>query len=142
MAGAHVLCEKPLCLDLAEFDELTKLASQRGRILMCVHNWKHAPAFAVARHAIASGRLGALAFINIDRMRTEPAGGGGRRESAERWRLDPKTGGGILIDHGWHAFYLMQWLMGDSPLSVSAFLDSSRAPISKTLPISGSMFPW
>ena len=115
-AGAHVLCEKPLCLDLAEFDELTRLAAARSRILMCVHNWKHAPAFAVARGALASGRLGALRFIGIDRLRTEPAGGAGK------WRSEASSGGGILIDHGWHAFYLAQWMMGDAPLSVSAFL--------------------
>lgn len=116
-AGAHVLCEKPLCLDLAEFDELTSLAAERSRVLMCVHNWKHAPAFVAARNALASGRLGALRFMGIDRLRTEPAGGAGK------WRSEAASGGGILIDHGWHAFYLAQWLVGDGPpLSVSAFL--------------------
>jgi len=115
-AGAHVLCEKPLCLDLADFDAIATLAAERSRILMCVHNWKHAPAFEVARHALASGRLGALRFISIDRLRTEPAGGAGK------WRSEAASGGGILIDHGWHAFYLAQWLMGDAPLSVSASL--------------------
>ena len=115
-AGAHVLCEKPLCLDIAEFDELASLATSASRVLMCVHNWKHAPAFAVARHALASGRLGALGLIDIERLRTEPAGGAGK------WRSEKPSGGGILIDHGWHAFYLMEWLMGDTPRSVSAFL--------------------
>jgi predicted dehydrogenase len=115
-AGSHVLCEKPLCLDLAEFDELARFAAHRSRVLMCVHNWKHAPAFAVARHLLASGRLGTLGFVGIDRLRTEPAGGAGK------WRSEASTGGGILIDHGWHAFYLAQWLMGDAPLSVSTFL--------------------
>ena len=93
---------------------LCKLAVERSRVLMCVHNWKHAPAFETARHALASGRLGALRFISIDRLRTEPAGGAGK------WRSEAASGGGILIDHGWHAFYLAQWLMGDAPLSVSA----------------------
>ena len=119
-AGAHVLCEKPLCLDLAEFDELAKLAAARSRILMCVHNWKHAPAFEVAHQVLASGRIGTLRFISIDRLRTEPAGGAGK------WRSEAASGGGILIDHGWHAFYLAQWLMGDAPLAVSAAL--SRQP--------------
>jgi predicted dehydrogenase len=115
-AGAHVLCEKPLCLDLGAFDALCKLSVERSRILMCVHNWKHAPAFEAARHALASGRLGALHFISIDRLRTEPAGGTGK------WRSEAASGGGILIDHGWHAFYLAQWLMGEAPLSVTAAL--------------------
>ena len=134
-AGAHVLCEKPLCLELAQFDALTRLAAARSRILMCVHNWKHAPAFAVARHALASGRLGALRFISIDRMRTEPAGGAGK------WRSEKSSGGGILIDHGWHAFYLMQWLMGDAPLSVSAFLAHQEATDLEDIADIRVMFP-
>jgi len=120
-AGAHVLCEKPLCLDLAESDKLARLAAERSRVLMCVHNWKYAPAFAVAHQVLAAGRLGTLRFIGIDRLRTEPAGGAGK------WRSEVVLGGGILIDHGWHAFYLAQWLMGDAPLSVSAFLARQEA---------------
>jgi predicted dehydrogenase len=115
-ANAHVLCEKPLCLDLANFDALAQLAAARSRILMCVHNWKHAPGFEAAHTALASGRLGALHSMGIDRLRTEPAGGAGK------WRSEPSSGGGILIDHGWHAFYLAQWLMNAAPLAVSAQL--------------------
>ena len=116
-AGLHVLCEKPLCLEPSELEDLAQLAEQRSRVLMCVHNWKHSPPFMVARHAIAAGRLGALRFISLDRLRTEPAGGAGK------WRSERACGGGILIDHGWHAFYLVQSLMGgDAPQSVSAYL--------------------
>ena len=115
-AGAHVLCEKPLCLDLAQFDALAKLAGDRQRILMCVHNWKHAPPFQVAHSLLTSGRLGQLRFVSINRLRTEPAGGAGK------WRSATGSGGGILIDHGWHAFYLAQWLMDAAPRSVSAAL--------------------
>lgn len=116
-AGAHVLCEKPLCLDLDEFDELARLAAAKSRTLMCVHNWKQAPTSRAAYQALSSGRLGKLRFIVMDRLRTAPAGGEGK------WRSATASGGGILIDHGWHAFYLMQWLMGGAaPLWVSAHL--------------------
>jgi predicted dehydrogenase len=118
-ARAHVLVEKPLCLAPAEFDELNGVAAANSRVLMCVHNWRYAPAYRRAYELIAQGRLGAVQYIDLTRLRTEPAGGG----SGERWRLEPKTGGGILIDHGWHAFYLAQWLMGgDAPEVVSAHL--------------------
>jgi predicted dehydrogenase len=121
-AGAHVLVEKPLALTIAEFDELAALAAEKHRVLMCVHNWKYAPAYAVARAAIEAGRLGAIRFISIDRLRTEPAGAGG---SGGKWRASAASGGGILIDHGWHVFYLIHWLMGgDRPVSVSARLES------------------
>jgi len=121
-AGAHVLVEKPLALTLAAFDELVALAAQKQRVLMCVHNWKYAPAYAAARRAIKSGKLGAIRFISLDRLRTEPAGTGG---AGAKWRASAASGGGILIDHGWHVFYLMHWLLdGASPLSLSAHLGS------------------
>lgn len=121
-AGAHVLCEKPLCLEPAELDELVTLAARRSRVLMCVHNWKHSPAYRRAYDAVKAGLVGEVRSVALTRLRTEPAGGGGAI-GGERWRLDAKTGGGILIDHGWHTFYLAQWLIGAAPASVSAKLD-------------------
>ncbi|HEY6394627.1 MAG TPA: Gfo/Idh/MocA family oxidoreductase [Candidatus Binataceae bacterium] len=122
-AKAHVLVEKPLCLTLAEFDELAALASGNDRVLMCVHNWKYAPSLVVARHAYVSGRIGPLRSLTLDRLRTGPAGAGG---SGEKWRSGVATGGGILIDHGWHVMYLMQWLMGSgAPRAISAQLGTS-----------------
>jgi len=121
-AGANVIVEKPLCLGVNEFDELAALAAKESRVLMCVHNWKYAPAYAVARKAIEAGRLGEIRFISIDRLRTEPAGAGG---SGGQWRASAASGGGILIDHGWHVFYLMQWLLGgDAPAAISAHLEA------------------
>lgn len=120
-ARAHVIVEKPLCLTLSRFDELASLAAKQARVLMCVHNWKYAPAYAVARKTIEAGRLGEIRFISIDRLRIEPAGAGG---SGAKWRASAASGGGILIDHGWHVFYLMQWLLGgDAPTAISAHLE-------------------
>lgn len=122
-AGGNVLVEKPLCLSAAEFEELAALAARKSRVLMCVHNWKHAPAYRRARELIESGRLGDLLYISIARLRNGPAGAGGTRVGGERWRLSASTGGGILIDHGWHVFYLLRWLMGGAtPITVSAHL--------------------
>ncbi len=121
-AGAHVLVEKPLALTLADFDELAAIAAEKRRVLMCVHNWKYAPAYAAARRAVEAGRLGEIRFMSIDRLRTEPAGAGG---SGGKWRASAASGGGILIDHGWHVFYLMCWMLGgDPPVSISARLES------------------
>lgn len=119
-AGAHVLCEKPLTLDLTEFEELTRIARSASRVLMCVHNWKHSPAYRLALDLADSGRLGELDLVTIDRLRVEPAGGG------KSWRAATTLGGGILVDHGWHVSYLMQALMGgDAPIAVSAHLGMS-----------------
>jgi predicted dehydrogenase len=112
-----VLVEKPLCLETRDLEELRSLAAARERLLFCVHNWKHSPAYRRAFEATSAGRLGELRYCALSRLRTQQAGGA-------LWRIDPVIGGGgILIDHGWHVFYLMQWLMGGrAPLTVAARL--------------------
>jgi predicted dehydrogenase len=119
-AGANVVVEKPLALSLGDFDDLARRADAKGLVLMCVHNWKFAPPYVAARAAIAGGRIGTVHSMSIDRLRTEPAGAGG---AGALWRKTAASGGGILIDHGWHVFYLMQWLLGGAtPRSIAARL--------------------
>jgi predicted dehydrogenase len=123
-ASVNVIVEKPLCLNAGELAQLSSLAARNDRLLICVHNWKYSPAYRRAYELIAAGQLGQVQYVYLVRMRNGPAGSGSRDpQGGERWRLDSKAGGGILIDHGWHAFYLAQWLMGgDEPLSVSSHL--------------------
>src|SRR2546428_260964 len=45
----------------------------------------------------------------------------------ENWRFDPLiAGGGVLADHGWHVFYVVQGWIGEAPRSVSARLETRR----------------
>ncbi|MGB4781497.1 Gfo/Idh/MocA family protein [Candidatus Methylomirabilis sp.] len=45
------------------------------------------------------------------------------------WRLDPAmAGGGILLDHGWHAMYIiLRWLC-QNPMTISATLEKRAHP--------------
>ena len=108
-AGAHVLVEKPLCLAAEEFETLRAAAAGRKGVLMCVHNWKHAAAYRLAHELIKAKRLGEIRYVALDRLRTGPAGVSAG--AGGQWRLGAASGGGILLDHGWHVFYLMRWLM-------------------------------
>ena len=120
-AGTHVLVEKPLCLERDEFESLRALPRADARVLMCVHNWKHAATYRLAHDLVMAGRLGEMRYVALDRLRTAPAGIG--LGASGRWRLGAASGGGILVDHGWHVFYLMRWLMGGlDPAAITAFM--------------------
>ncbi|HVN91683.1 MAG TPA: Gfo/Idh/MocA family oxidoreductase [Candidatus Binataceae bacterium] len=130
-AGVNVLVEKPLALEAAALTRLTQSAHAASRIMMCVHNWKHAPSYRRAHELITSGRLGTVSYVSFLRLRSRPAGqGGSAGAGGERWRLDSRSGGGILIDHGWHVFYLAQFLLGGAePVAAAARLSSAPGSI-------------
>src|SRR5919109_1587008 len=46
---------------------------------------------------------------------------------AGNWRLDPAmAGGGILVDHGWHVFYVLREWLGQTPSRIGAQLETRR----------------
>ena len=115
--GWHVLCEKPVLLHSSDFESLGRLARDRGVAVMPVHNWKHAPIVKRATDLLRSGAIGRLRSVAIDTERPQPCADAGGRS----WRRDPAiAGGGILMDHGWHAAYLALHWFGETPTRVKA----------------------
>ncbi|HXD89530.1 MAG TPA: Gfo/Idh/MocA family oxidoreductase, partial [Candidatus Binataceae bacterium] len=85
-AGVNVLVEKPLALDRAALTRLTAAATQASRVLMCVHNWKYAPAYRRAHELIAAGHLGEIGYVSFLRLRNGPAGqAGSSTVGGDRW---------------------------------------------------------
>ncbi len=115
-SGCHVLCEKPLTLDPAELATLAVAAGARHRALVTVHNWKYAPLIAGALELVRAGAVGEVQQVIWEVHRTSGSGGG---LTDWRQRGGPNTGG-ILVDHGWHAFYLVLALAGQQPQAVRA----------------------
>src|SRR6059036_2066473 len=123
--GLHVLCEKPLVHSLDDLGSLRALAEEHGRVLHTVHNWHHAPIVRRTATLVREGAIGQVTRVDWHTLRTRPAVAGGG--DGENWRLDPQiAGGGVLADHGWHVFYVVQRWIGERPLSVSATLERRR----------------
>jgi len=126
-AGLHVLCEKPLVLSLEEFDRIRNLAEKKGRIVYSVHNWKWSPQFMHIRDLLKDGVIGSLFHFEIHTLRTAPAFATLSGNTNQIWRLNPlQSGGGILVDHGWHLFSLALDFMGELPNSIGARLTQER----------------
>jgi predicted dehydrogenase len=124
-AGCHVLCEKPLGISPQELDPLSALAGRSDRALVTVHNWSHAPALAKATELVRAGAIGRIRSARWETLRTRPAVAAG----AGNWRADPAVaGGGVLVDHGWHALYVLRRWLGGRPQSLSARLERRKHP--------------
>ncbi len=120
----HVLCEKPLVLSPEELRGLPALAAEKERTLFTVHNWKHAPVLQRVGDLVRSGTIGEVRHCRWETLRDRPAAAVG---DAGNWRVDPaQSGGGILIDHGWHALYVLQTWMPTTPRTVAARLSTRK----------------
>jgi predicted dehydrogenase len=121
-AGKHILCEKPLCLTPEEAAEVDAAVTAAGVTLMCAHNQLFLPAVAKAKELIDSGVLG-----HVYEVRTTDSFFNDFDPSNMGWRAHAATsGGGELIDTGYHPTYLLLHLAGGSPVEVTAMLATHR----------------
>ena len=119
--GWHVLCEKPLVLDSILLERVRARAAAAGVAVMPVHNWKFAPIIRNATRRYERGLIGRLRLLDIEVSRLQAAPTADALH-ATNWRRDPAlAGGGILMDHGWHAVYLALHWFQQSPIDVNAW---------------------
>ena len=98
-------------LDPAALDVVReRAAGARGVAVVPVHNWKYAPIMQRGDgRASRPGRSARSRRVEIETSRLQAAPTA--EPAAPNWRRDPAiAGGGILMDHGWHAVYLaLHW---------------------------------
>lgn len=112
-AGAHVLVEKPIATDLADVDEMLRVAAETDRVIGVAHAARFDPRVAALRRAIRTGGP-------VDGFQVVLANRGPRAWSASAaWQ--ETTPGGVLLDLGVHCADLVGHLVGP----VDAVLDAS-----------------
>src|SRR5262245_33626823 len=111
-AGKHVACEKPLCLTVAEADQLIAEAAAGGRVLTVHQNRRWDPDFVAIRRAVDAGHLGAL--FNVETFV------GGFAHPCRTWHSDASVSGGAAFDWGSHHVDWILQLLGEPPRLVQA----------------------
>jgi predicted dehydrogenase len=121
-AGLHIVCEKPLAVSAEDYRRAREAVARAGVTLFTVHNWKYSEPFRRVRALLDDGAIGPLTEIRFETTRD-----GCARSAGNDWRTtNALAGGGILVDHGWHAFYLMLALASERPLAIRAELARRR----------------
>jgi predicted dehydrogenase len=115
-AGKHVVCEKPLGLDVAEVRTMHSAASAAGVLLLEGYFYRWHPRMRRLTDLATSGALGA-----VSRLSSEFSFDGGTEDRmAGNYRLDPSRGGGALYDVGVYPVSAAHALLGPSLAIVSA----------------------
>ncbi|MBI3972927.1 MAG: Gfo/Idh/MocA family oxidoreductase [Chloroflexi bacterium] len=108
-AGKHVLCEKPMAMNVAEAKEMIAVARETGKVLTIGHGGRFSPVAQAIHRRAAAGDLGEIYYAKAAALRKRgvPARG--------VFTVKKLNGGGPLIDIGVHALDLAVWLMGNPP---------------------------
>jgi predicted dehydrogenase len=125
-AGKHIICEKPMCISLAEADAIAAAVKKSGVTYMSAHNQLFMPVVQEAKRIIDSGELGRIMYI-----KSQDCFVAGQITRAHwGWRADLKTqGGGELIDTGYHPAYRLIHLAGAPVVAVRGTMARFRQPI-------------
>ena len=115
-AGIHVICDKPLALNLQEALALEiLLAKNKNVIFALTHNYSGYPMIRHARAMVAAGELGDIRLVQGEYPQdwlTTDLEKSGQKQAA--WRTDPaRTGaGGCVGDIGTHTYQLGCFVSG------------------------------
>lgn len=115
-AGKHVLCDKPLCLSVAEADGMLDACKKAGVKFMVGFVERFNPAFRVAKDRIRQGSIGKPVMVLARRAHPPRKGS---------WIMDDRKSGGAFLHTGCHNIDLVQWLFDSPVVHVSAEVTES-----------------
>lgn len=109
-AGKAVLCEKPLANSVAEAEAMLAAVRRAGVTHMLCHNYRRAPAVALAKRLIEAGEIGEIRHyrgVYLQDWLVDP-------DAPWSWRLDKaRAGSGALGDIASHSLDLARHLVGE-----------------------------
>lgn len=113
--GFHVVCDKPVTLNLEEALELEQVIKKSGKLFALTHNYTGNSMVKQARAMVAKGELGEIRKIQAQYLQgwlSTDLESTGQKQAA--WRVDPKRSGigGALGDIGTHTENLIEYITG------------------------------
>ncbi|MCP4374948.1 MAG: Gfo/Idh/MocA family oxidoreductase [bacterium] len=105
-AGKHILCEKPLAMNLQQADEMLAAVAASGTIAPVNFVLRYNAVTNTVRRIIKSGLLGSVLSGRLTN------GASDSMLEPDHWFWDKKISGGIFVEHGVHFFDFYSSLLG------------------------------
>lgn len=112
--GFHVVCDKPMTVNMKEAKELESLVKESGLVFALTHNYTGYPMVKQAREMIREGELGEIRKIVVEYPQGWLATKLEEENKQAAWRTDPEKAGpaGAMGDIGTHAENLAEYMTG------------------------------
>ena len=124
-AGKHVLCEKPLALNVEEVDAMQAAARKHTRVVAEAFMYRHHPQTLKVQELVRSGSLGTVKLVRGSFTYVLS------REEDIRL-LDPAMGGGSIWDVGCYPISYARTVIGTNPLDVFGWQVTGPTGIDET----------
>ena len=113
-AGKHVLCEKPLALELDEARAARDACAEAGVVLGTNHHLRAAPTIVAMKRLLDEGAIGEVVAARVFHARW-------LLEELQTWRLEsPEAGAGVVLDVSVHDVDAIRFLLGEEVAEVTA----------------------
>lgn len=117
LAGKHVMCEKPLTVNVVQSRALVALADQHQRVLALNHHFRQVPALREMHQRVTAGTLGTPVSGHLRYYRSSNV----NPQRPATWRF-AGSGGGVLVDLGSHLIDLVHFIFQTKVVRLSADL--------------------
>ncbi len=113
--GFHVVCDKPMTLNVKEAKQLREVVRKSGKVFALTHNYTGYPMVKEARELVRTGKLGKILKVVAEYPQgwlLDKIEDSGQKQAA--WRADPKKAGASCCvgDIGTHAENLGRYITG------------------------------
>lgn len=125
-AGKHVLCEKPMAMDVQQCQKMIAACRRHDVALMIAYYRRMFPVILKLKSLIDSGAIGKAVFTRIEKHSVLNF----TEEWAADWKFNPQmSGGGVLMDIGSHRLDLLLYLFGDVA-DINGHAETASLPMS------------
>lgn len=130
-AGVDVFVEKPLANTVEECKGIVTLVEKNGRKLMVGHCMRFIDAAEKMKAVLNEGKIGDLEVVTLEQILNGPFAHGAVPTPIPEWWFDPKkTGGGVLLDLGYHMIDLFHFFVReDAKVLFSVFDHKFNLPM-------------
>lgn len=115
--GYDVMLEKPMTIDKEKCLQILEAEKRTGKKVTVTFNCRFMPFFSAIKELLNKKIVGDILHVDLRWMLDRSHGA----DYFRRWHRYIENSGGLLVHKATHHFDVVNWLIGQSPVEVSAF---------------------
>lgn len=121
-AGKHVLCEKPMAMNVTDCKAMIAAGDKARRVLQISTESRHSPRIAEMVKQVHAGAIGKVLYAWVQTFRGDwrKIYPDAEEDSKKNWRMNQEICGGIIYEQGVHSIDYFNWLIDSEPMEIAA----------------------